>query len=99
MKDLKKFIKLLRKINHEFEVGQKFNYQVEAYISIYLRDGEKEVNIFGNVFGMDLKENKIKVPDIIIYERKKGEIIARLPTKEEKEFYSNLKNIIKKMEV
>ena len=99
LKDLIEFIKEIRKLNTDFGIGWKFNHRIQAYINIGILEKDKEVEIFENVFRIDLRRKRLIVPHILIYDRdNKGNFRIRLPTEEEKEKYSDLRKIAKMLE-
>jgi len=98
LEDISEFILAIRSLNQEFGVGRKFNYKVQAYLSITISKPEKQIEIFENVWRINLKTKKMEVPHIFIYYHDKhGNLRVRFPNEKEKEKYSDLRKIVKEM--
>jgi hypothetical protein len=90
---LSKFIKDIRWINRRNEIGF-FDYRVQAYLYIYIPKENFHVEIYANSFATDLKTGRLKNAVVLISEIKNGNIITRFANKEEKEYWTNLFNIV-----
>jgi len=94
LKNILEFVEAIRGLNQCFSVGKKFNYQIQAYISITISKPDKQVEIFENVWRINLKTKRMEVPHIFIYYHdKEGNLKVRFPTEKEKEKYSDLRKI------
>jgi len=67
LENLIEFIEEIRRLNQQFQVGRKFNYRIQAYINIAILKPEKQIEIFENVWRINLKTKKMEVPHIFIY--------------------------------
>ena len=98
LENLIEFIEEIRALNQQFQVGKKFNYRIQAYVNIAILKPEKQIEIFENVWRINLKTKKMKVPHIFIYYHdRKGNLKIRLPNEKEKEKYSDLRKIVEEM--
>ena len=98
LENLIEFIEEIRTLNQQFQAGKKFNYRIQAYVSITIPKPEEQIEIFENVWRINLKKKKMEYPHIYIYYHdRKGNLKIRLPNEKEKEKYSDLRKIVEEM--
>jgi len=98
LENITQFVRKIRALNQQFQVGKKFNYKIQAYISITISRPEKQIEIFENVWRINLKTKKMELPHIYIYYHdKKGNLKVRFPTEQEREKYSDLRKIAEEL--
>jgi len=89
---LSEFIKDIRWVNGRNRISF-FDYRVQAYLYVYIPKENFHVEIYANSFATDLKKGRLKNALVLISEIKGGNIITRVASKEEKEYWTNLFNI------
>jgi hypothetical protein len=96
-KEICEMIKDLRLVNRRRKIGF-FDYKVQGYLYVLIRKGENTgIEIIANSFATDLNKGKLYNAIILIREYKNGKLILRRPSKEEEEYWTDLRNIAREL--